>query len=81
MWRATLSPFLSYLPQGCFEDLLSSGPVTVWAALGNTLETDEKRERILNNTMWQYVNLAGPQFKPQHILLNENISVETLQST
>lgn len=31
--------------------------------------------------MWQYVNLAGPQFKPQHILLNENVSVVTLQST
>lgn len=38
-----------------------------------------KRERILNNTVWQYVNLAGPQLKPQHILLNENVSVVTTE--
>ena len=40
-----------------------------------------KRQRILNNTMWQYVNLAGPQLKPQHISLNENTSAVILQST
>lgn len=43
-------------------------------------QTDDKAENS-ESRMWPYVNLAGPQLKPWHIVLNENISAVILQST
>lgn len=42
--------------------------------------TDETIENSASR-MWPYVNLAGPQLKPWHIVLNENISAAILQRT
>lgn len=49
-----------------------------------TLREAQRTDETIENSasrMWPYVNLAGPQLKPWHTVLNENISAAILQRT